>query len=622
VKRTSSSSNSGDVSAADSPGRGAPEAVGPPSVRGLWALGFVAFSLVALVAVPVYFGQRVAVLQERITDVLEPAARLSSNLGLLKARQFARMEGFLATEDARAFQDPYNAAATEEDSVLAELQVLMPALDAVPTRLGGPTFFERLARLQTESLDWRFDNQRVFEVGVREGTRARVLSGYQDLQRVTRDLDQAIQAEVVEGRRQVANERRLQSRITLALAMVALFANLIVARVAYRYRALTTEREVRRREAVRARREVDALLEATGDGVLGIDLGGTCVSLNRAGARLVGFSESEIQGRDAHAALFHTGSDGEPALRETSDLVAAIASGRALTSPPDAIIWNRRGESFPTRWSLQPMIDGTELRGAVLTFTDMSEIQEKEEALRKAIRQREDVVSIVSHDLRNPLGVTLAAADLLLDLPLDDGQRRRQAEIIRRSGKRMQRLIDDLLDVARMEAGALVVRPSSEPLIPILNEAQELFRHQAEEKGLRLDVTSGNGDPVARVDRDRIIQALSNLLDNAIRLTPPGGSVTMTAEDDGRDVLVSVADTGPGIALELVGGLFDRFAQGQEPDRGAVGLGLSIVNGVAVAHGGEASVLSVPGEGSLFTLRLPKEGPAPDMTGRTDNKTA
>ena len=134
------------------------------------------------------------------------------------------------------------------------------------------------------------------------------------------------------------------------------------------------------------------------------------------------------------------------------------------------------------------MIDGRDLRGAVLTFTDVSEILEKEEALRTAIRQREDVVSIVSHDLRNPLGVALAAADLLLDLPLDERQRRRQAQIIRRAGKRMQRLIDDLLDVARIEAGALVVRPSNERIVPILDEAAEQFRHQALERSLTLSV--------------------------------------------------------------------------------------------------------------------------------------
>jgi signal transduction histidine kinase len=251
------------------------------------------------------------------------------------------------------------------------------------------------------------------------------------------------------------------------------------------------------------------------------------------------------------------------------------------------------------------MVDGTELRGAVLTFTDMTEIQEKEEALRRAIGQREDVVSIVSHDLRNPLGVVLAAADLLLDLPLDETERRRQAEVIRRSGERMKSLIEDLLDVARIEAGALVVHLSTEELLPILREVHAVFEEQARKKAIRLEISECATEPKARVDRDRIIQALANLLDNALRLTPEGGRVVLgVAEDDGH-VELTVSDDGPGIEPELREHLFERFAQSSSTGGGA-GLGLAIVRGVAQAHAGEVSVRSVPGEGATFTLRLPR----------------
>lgn len=587
-----------------------------PAMRGLWALGFVAASLLALVAVPFVFGQRVDAVQTRITDVLEPAARLSSNIRLLKARQMARMEGYLATDDEdnadRVFRDPYQSAASEEADVLEELQQLAPQLDAVPAAIAGPTFFERVANLQGESIDWHFENEQIFETGPDAAARDRVVAGYGELQLSTRDLDAAIQAEVGAGRRRVALERRLQSFILLGLSLIALCATLIVGRVAYRYRALTLEGEKRRVDAVRARREIDALLEATGDGVLGIDLQGRCTSLNRAGVVLLGYTEAEIRGRDVHATLFHSNPDGTPVERGGSEIIRAIDQGRPVRSMEGSIMWRRRRMDFPARWSLHPMIDGTVLRGAVLTFTDMTEIRDKEEALRRAVRQREDVVSIVSHDLRNPLGVALASADILLDLPLDEQQRRRQAEIIRRSGKRMQRLIEDLLDVARMEAGALVVRPSREELQPILEEARELFQDQAEDRSIRLTVVPGVGEPAARVDRDRMLQGLSNLLDNAIRLTPEGGSVSMRAEENGKDVLVSVSDTGPGIAPELVDFLFDRFAQGEDVDRGAAGLGLSIVKGVATAHGGDVSVVSTPGQGSVFTMRIPKDGPGAD----------
>jgi PAS domain S-box-containing protein len=572
-----------------------------PSVRGLWALGFVALSLVALVAVPTYFGQRLGVVQTRIIDVLEPAARLSSNLGLLKARQMARVEGFLLTGD-RAFRAPYILAIIEEDSIVARLAVLARDLDR--------DVFEGMARYNAESNDWDFENQRIFDQGVDEGAGDRVRSGYEDLGRAVQELDRAIQAEVIVGRREMANVRRLQTTITFALVGLALLATLIVVRVASRYRSLLAERETRRREAVRARREIDSLLEATGDGVLGVDLGGSCISLNRAGSRLLGYTDGEIAGRDVYATLFHSESAGTPADREGSPVVAAIAAGEPLDSGADAVLWSRKRVSFPARWSLRPMIDGTELRGAVLTFTDMTEIHEKEEALRRAIRQREDVVSIVSHDLRNPLGVALAAADLLLDLPLDEQQRRRQAEIIARAGKRMKTLIEDLLDVARIEAGALVVRPSLEALFPLLEEARDAFVDQARARHLSLEVERSDENPEARIDHDRIMQVLANLLDNAIRVTPEGGRITLSAWEAGEDVFVSVADTGPGIEASRLEGLFDRFTQLDGGSSGAAGLGLAIVQGVSTAHGGEVSVESEVGRGSTFTLRLPRRGPA------------
>ncbi len=582
------------------------ETSGASSARGLWALGFVVASLVALVGVPAYFGQRVADVQSRITDIVEPAARLSSNLRLLKARQMARIEVFLLTED-RTLREPYMAAISEERSVMAELNVLAREFDI--------EVFDRVARLSAASTDWDFFNQRIFDLGPEEGARARVQEDYDDLQRATRDLDRAIQAEVREGLRVMANERTRQTRITLALAVLALLAILIVGRVGYRYRSLTNERELRRREAVRARREIDALLEATGDGVLGIDLSGTCISLNRAGSRLLGYTEGEISGRDVHDTLFHTNPDGTSHDREESSILPAVAAGRAVDSSDGAILWTRRRVSFPARWSLLPLIDGKELRGAVLTFTDMTEIQEKEAQLRRAIRQREDVVSIVSHDLRNPLGVALAAADLLLDLPLDENQRRRQAQIISRSGRRMLRLIEDLLDVARIEAGALVVRPSQEELIPILKEVRDVFSDQATARSLKLEVADSEGEPRARVDRDRIIQAVSNLLDNAVRLTPEGGCITLAAREVDDDAYVTVTDTGPGIAPEMLDRLFDRFSQDERGTSGAAGLGLAIVKGVAVAHDGDVTVTSRRGQGATFTLRLPKRGPAAGEEG-------
>jgi PAS domain S-box-containing protein len=577
-----------------------PESTAAGTARGLWVLWFVAASLVALVAVPAYFDARASAVQERIVR-LEEAGSLGSQLRLLKAQRMASFESFLFTGD-RSFRDQYLASVAEERSATDRLQLLARDLDFVVR--------ERLNALHQQTLGWDYENQQVFQ---RDSTGdALVFSSatYNDLQRSTTELDRAIQSEVAEGRRAVERARSLQRALTYALGLLALGATVVVARVGLRFRDLGAEAERRRRDAVRARREIDALVEATGDGVLGIDLDGKCISLNRAGTELLGYTEREIKGRDAHDTLMHSRPDGTPWPPEESPILESLQRGVPRDSGEGSVLWRRRDRAFPARWSLRPMIDGTELRGAVLTFTDMTEIREKEEALRRAIGQREDVVSIVSHDLRNPLGVVLAAADLLLELPLDDAERRRQAEVIRRSGERMRSLIEDLLDVARIEAGAFVVHLSTEELVPILDEVQTLFAEQARARGVDLTVRVGASEPRARIDRDRIIQALANLLDNALRLTPEGGRVTLgVAERDGS-VEISVTDSGPGIESELLGQLFDRFAQSSSSGGGA-GLGLAIVKGVAEAHGGDVLVGSEPGRGATFTLRLPSVAPVP-----------
>ena len=582
-------------------GRGTDLTSPSASMRGLWALGFVTASLIALVAMPIFFGRRVDALQDRIADVLEPTARHSSNLALLLSRQMARVEGYLLTGDRVTFREPYIAAIAEKDQVLEDLSALASAVD--------PEVFDRVARLDAESLRWDFENQRLFDTIPPPNARANAQRRYEELREATRQLNRAIASSVDQARRDIREARTLQGLVTVGLAVLALIATVVVARVGYRYRELTIEGEIRRRDAVRARREMDSLLEATGDGVLGIDLDGRCISLNRAGVLLLGYTEREIVGRDVHETLFHSAPDGTPSPRGESRVLEALVAGEPIDSQAGDVIWRRRRIAFPARWSLRPLVDGVELRGAVLTFTDMTEIREKEEALRRAIQLREDVVSIVSHDLRNPLGVALAAADLLLDLPLDEAQRRRQAEIIARSGRRMQSLIDDLLDVARIEAGALIVRPSLEELVPILEEAREVFQDQAERKRIALSLRVGEGSLEARVDRDRILQALANLLDNALRLTPEAGSVVLAVDDLGEELALTVSDTGPGIAPELLGRLFDRFSQEDGVGKGGAGLGLAIVEGVATAHRGSVTVTSRLGEGTAFTMRLPKAGP-------------
>lgn len=575
----------------------------PPWFGGRWAIAFVVVSLVALAVVPSLLGRRVAEIQREITTVRQPARALGLRLSLIQARQMGRFQAFLLTGD-RSFRIPYIAALAEEEALTDSLQTLAREMD-LEVR-------EQLADLSTLATRWHIQHQLAFDLELEEANPEELFQRenerYTEIQDATLELERSIQDAVVEGQGDMRRALDRQLWITVLLVLLALGSTLAMTMVGRHLRVLTGEAEQRRRDAVRARRELDALLEATGDGVLGIDLDGRCIFLNRAGRKLLGFSERAILGRDVHDTVHHTRPDGSPRPREESPILRLLRQG-GTADDSDDVLFRRDGTSFPARWSLRPMVDGIDLTGAVLTFTDMTEIREKEAALEREVAIREEVLSIVSHDLRNPLGVISAAADLLLDLPLDRDQRRTQAEIISRTTDRMGRLIQDLLDVSRIEEGALVVRPSAEEPGALVEEVVTLFGGQAEEAGVTLEGDVDADLPRARADRDRIIQALSNLVSNALKFTPEGGRVRVGAHRAGPgEVALTVSDTGRGIAPDALERLFDRFWQADRHDRSGAGLGLAIVRGIAEAHGGRVEVASELGQGSTFTVVLPAAG--------------
>lgn len=227
-----------------------------------------------------------------------------------------------------------------------------------------------------------------------------------------------------------------------------------------------------------------------------------------------------------------------------------------------------------------------------------------------AIRTRNDVLAIVSHDLRNPLStITMAAA--LLELPIPEEKRAEQLAIIRRSSETMNRLIGDLLDASAVDAGTLRVERSPLDVVDVLDEARRMLEQQAEKKGLRLTVEVEAGAPEVPADRHRVLQVLTNLVGNAIKFTPEGGWVTMRVAPDTRGVRLSVQDSGPGVPASDLPHIFDRFWHTSRTRRGGAGLGLSIVKGIVEAHGGTIAVENAPGGGATFWFILPLDSTGP-----------
>jgi signal transduction histidine kinase len=226
------------------------------------------------------------------------------------------------------------------------------------------------------------------------------------------------------------------------------------------------------------------------------------------------------------------------------------------------------------------------------------------EEARQAVRMRDKVLAVVSHDLRNPLGA-IACAAALLETPSLDPRARKRCEVIRRNIEGMTRLIDDLLDFAAMGQGRLSLRPESCDVRALADEALSTMHLLAGQKQLRLDAELPDNPCELRCDRTRVLQVLSNILGNAVKFTKTG-SVSLRVLASARDVRFEITDTGPGIAREDLASVFEPYWQAAETSKHGRGLGLAIARQIVEAHAGQIGVESEPGAGSTFFFVLPR----------------
>ncbi|MFP5504049.1 MAG: PAS domain S-box protein [Candidatus Sericytochromatia bacterium] len=384
--------------------------------------------------------------------------------------------------------------------------------------------------------------------------------------------------------------------------------------LAQQSRALEAE-IARRTEALRqSEGKFRAVFESAAVGIALADTTGTITEFNRALPAMLGYTVEEFR------AL------GVMGVTHPDDLPGDMAKMRRLIAgEQDAYSLEKRYRRHDGSWmwghltvSLLRDAEGRP-EFALGVVVDITDRKRREEALKAQMarmteldRLKTDFVSTVSHELRTPLTSIMGYTEFLEDEVAGTltPEQRTFVDQIREGSFRLRRLVDDLLDFARLEAGTLKLQKRPVDLVTRLRETAESLGPQVRQSGLALELALPEGPMVLEVDVHRLDQVLLNLLGNALKFTPEGGRITLRACREDGQARIEVEDTGIGIAPEAMAQLFERFYQvetGLTRERGGAGLGLAISKAIVEAHGGLIGAESEPGRGSTFWLSLPAE---------------
>jgi len=356
----------------------------------------------------------------------------------------------------------------------------------------------------------------------------------------------------------------------------------------------------------------DSILESVGDGIFGIDLEGKITVINPAAAQMLGYKSQEVLGKNLHDLIHHTHADGSPYNVDDSPIRNSLFNLDTVRVSNE-VFWRKDGTSFPVEYVARPQIDtqssdttdAPSLKravGVVVAFTDTTE--------RRALdRMKDEFISTVSHELRTPLTSLRGALGLLAGGALTARPEKTQQmlEIAISNTDRLVRLVNDILDLERIGSGKAELHSTMCSAEDLLRRAASLQQSRTPRPNIRI-FFSANGVSVW-ADPDRILQTLSNLISNAIKFSPEGSEIHLTARAlDDNEALIEVRDQGRGIPADKLENIFDRFQQGDGSDSrasGGTGLGLAICRSIITQHGGRIWATSTPGQGTTFHFTLP-----------------
>ncbi len=355
------------------------------------------------------------------------------------------------------------------------------------------------------------------------------------------------------------------------------------------------------------------MVAISADAIIAVDSAQTIIFFNAGAEQIFGYSSVEAIGRplgDLLPARFRDRHRAQVSQFGASDEPARRMGERRLIAG-----LRRNGEEFPAEASIARVGSAGQVAYTVV-LRDVTVRERVEQDLRGAVESRDQMAGIVSHDLRNPVQAVKMLTSAILQraaegtVALDVAE---QVAVIRQAAEQMDTLIEDLADVTRIESGQLRVHPTRIDAISLVELACDTLAPLAAAKAQQFDITLDDDLPAIMADADRVIQLFSNVVGNAIKFTPNGGSIELRAvagdpalEADGRHYIeFSVRDTGPGVVATHLPHVFNRYWQSAHAVRPGSGLGLTIAKGIVEAHDGWIRFESVEGEGTTVRFALP-----------------
>lgn len=343
------------------------------------------------------------------------------------------------------------------------------------------------------------------------------------------------------------------------------------------------------------------LLEAAPDGMVIVDSDGTITLVNAQVEAMFGYSRRELVGRPVELLVPERFGELHQAHRRG---YSATPRTRPMSLAGDLFARRKDGSEFPVEISLAPLTtdDGVLISAAVRDITERRALGEA------ADRAKNEFFATVSHELRTPLTSLIGYGEMLGELEELTPRGQEFLSVMMRSAEREHRLVNDLLTLVQIGDQGLMIRPVDLDLTSIVREAAQAWQPMVEEREQSLTVVVPSSPVLVSGDRDRLGQALDNLVSNAVKFTPLGGSIRIEVHEGDGVVHVEVADSGPGIGDVDPDRLFERLYRGPQAVNEQVpgaGLGLSIIKAIMLAHGGSVTVSPLGESGSVFRLSLP-----------------